>query len=695
MAVKTNLDLSKIRNIGIMAHIDAGKTTTTERILFYTGKIYKIGEVHEGTATMDWMIQEQERGITITAAAISCEWDGNTINIIDTPGHVDFTVEVERSLRVLDGAIAVFDGVSGVEPQSETVWRQANKYHVPRLAFINKLDRVGANFHESVSSIRTKLNANPVPFQLPIGIEDSFEGVVDILTMTTWIWPQNPKDQKENYSHGEIPSDLVEEAKVARENLIATLADLDDDLADKYLNGEEPSLEILKSVARKGTIAGKIVPVFCGSAFKNKGIQPLLNAIIDFLPAPIDFDVVHGLSADDKEKPLERQRTVDESFSAIAFKIMSDPFVENLTFIRVYSGILKAGQMVQNTRVGKKERVGRILRMMANQREDLQEVHAGDICAIAGLKLSATGDTLCDVAHQIRYESVVFPEPVISVAIEPKSQADSGKLLDTLKRLEREDPSFRVQFNAETGQTLICGMGELHLDIIVDRLKREFKVNANIGTPQVSYREAITEKNSVKFLLDREAAGERQYAGVTLSVEPSADQTAMSFTSIIKESRFPKDFIQVIKQGVEESMHSGPLAGYGLLGIKVTLLAVDFDDQISDAVAFKIAAAQAFNKGVREASPILMEPVMALEVLVPDDYLSGVINDLNSRHAKIQNISQKNQLQCIHAFVPLAGMFGYSTQVRSASQGRATYTMSFDHYEPAPKQVLDKMFGRD
>ncbi|MBP9707661.1 MAG: elongation factor G [Oligoflexales bacterium] len=695
MAKKKLNDLKFVRNIGIMAHIDAGKTTTTERILFYTGKIHKIGEVHEGTATMDWMPQEQERGITITSAATSCEWRDYTINIIDTPGHVDFTVEVERSLRVLDGAVAVFDGVSGVEPQSETVWRQANKYKVPRITFINKMDRVGADFQKSLESIREKLLANPVAFQLPIGSEENFSGVIDLLTMRAYQWrrDQPSKDEANDYEVTDIPEDLLLDAQIARETLVERLSECDDDLMDKFLTGSEIGLVDLKRAARAATISFKIVPVFCGSAFKNKGVQTLLDAIVDYLPSPVDFSDIQGLSADDKEEILVRKRTEDDAFSAIAFKIMSDPFVGHITFIRVYSGSIKAGETVYNSRTDKRERIAKLLRMTANQREDLAEISAGDICAVAGLKFTATGDTLCDPKFPIRFESVVFPVPVISIAIEPKSQADSKKLMEALQRLEQEDPSFKVTYNAETGQNLISGMGELHLEIIVDRLQREFRVNANVGQPQVSYRESIQGKLKQHGKLDRDIGNEHQFAELTLEVSPSGVQEPLIFENLLSEQQLTAEFVRAVQQGATESLAAGPLAGYPVYGVKVRLIEAKTEKLASSALAFKIAAAQTASEAIRAAQPMLLEPMMSLEVLAPEDYLSSVINDLNSRRCKVNNISQKNGLQAIDALVPLAEMFGYSTQLRSASQGRATYSMQFACYEAAPPQVLKRMTG--
>jgi elongation factor G len=691
------LDQSILRNIGIMAHIDAGKTTTTERILYYTGKIHKIGEVHEGTATTDWMVQEQERGITITAAAVSCKWRNNQINIIDTPGHVDFTIEVERSLRVLDGAVAVFDGVSGVEPQSETVWRQADKYKVARIAFINKLDRVGADFQASVASIRQRLAANPVAFQMPIGAEENFAGMIDLVRMKAILWAADDTTRGEKYDVVDIPVELKEEAAAAREILVSSLADVDDAIAEKYLDGVDPTEVELKMAARRATIAFKIVPVFCGSAFKNKGVQPLLDAVIDYLPSPLDLPHVEGLSADDKENKLVRKRDAAEPFSGIAFKIMSDPFVGQVVFARVYSGKLSVGEVVLNTRTGKRERITKILRMQANQREELQTVEAGDICALSGLKMIATGDTICDQKHPIRFESVVFPEPVISIAIEPRSTADLEKLMKSLERLENEDPSFRVNYNSETGQTLISGMGELHLDIIVDRLKREFKVEANVGAPQVSYRETIMGEAEVEETFSREGAGIAQFAKVRIAVRPAegADsQGGLLFKNSAPPLQVPPQFVDGVRKGLLESMQAGALAGFPVIGVSAELVGGAFDQQISSENSFKVAASLALRQALRQALPQLLEPVMWIEVLVPEDYLSNVITDLNSRRAQVNNVTMRGHLQVVEASAPLEQMFGYSTQLRSISQGRATYTMRFDSYQPVAPATLARITGR-
>ncbi len=683
------LPLDRLRNIGIMAHIDAGKTTSTERILFYTGKIHKIGEVHEGTATMDWMAQEQERGITITSAATTCFWKNYCLNIIDTPGHVDFTVEVERSLRVLDGAIAVFDGVAGVEPQSETVWRQADKYKVPRLAFINKLDRVGANFEEAVASIRNQLAANPIPFQIPIGQEDGFVGMVDLIERIALVWESDETGAE--FSHQGIPEDMVDDVELARENLIEALAEYDDDMMEKFLEGETPTVEEIKRVARQATIALHIVPVLCGSAFKNKGIQPLIDAVADYLPSPLDLPDIVGFTADDKEKEIARKRTTDEPLTMLAFKIQNDPYVGHLTYARIYSGVLKSGESVLNTRLHKKERISKILLMEANQRTEIPHAEAGQIVALAGLKNVGTGDTLCETKNPIRLESLDVPEPVISIAIEPKSSADSDKMTKALERLEREDPTFKVRYDSETGQTLISGMGELHLDIITDRLLREFKVPANVGKPQVSYRESITSSGKFEQVFSRETEKIRQFAGVEIKVEPAPKGENFVFENTVKKiDGFTEEFVRAVKAGLQESLQVGVIAGFPVIDVKVTLINVKVDKEISDANAFKVAATQALRSGLRDTAPILLEPVMNLEVLVPEDFLSNIMTDLNSRRARISNVGMKGHLQKVEAIAPLSEMFGYSTGLRSISQGRATYSMVFNSYE----QVSDAIFER-
>ena len=684
------IELKSLRNIGIMAHIDAGKTTTTERILFYTGKIHKIGEVHDGTATMDWMQQEQERGITITSAATTCFWKDYCLNIIDTPGHVDFTVEVERSLRVLDGAVAVFDGVAGVEPQSETVWRQADKYKVPRLAFINKLDRIGAVFEDAVESIRERLAAVPVPFQIPIGSEDQFKGIVDLIKMKALVWESDETGAA--FSEQDIPEDLEDDAELAREFLIESVAEYDDSVMEKFLEGEALSVEEIYHAARKATIALKIVPVFCGSAFKNKGIQPLLDGVGYLLPSPLDLPSVKGFTDDDSEKAIERKRLPDEPLSLLAFKIQNDPFVGQLAYVRVYSGVMKTGDTVLNTRLGKKERVSKILLMEANQRTEAQTLQAGQIAALAGLKLVATGDTLCDPKKPIRLESLEVPEPVISIAIEPKSSGDTDKMAKALDRLEKEDPTFKVRFESETGQTLISGMGELHLEIIADRLLREFKIAANVGEPQVSYRESISAEAKVSKVFQRETEKLNQYAGVTIKIEPAEKGQGFKFEDTVKKvDGYTDEFSRAVERGLNEAMQVGSIAGFPVIDVKATLIGVDVQKDISDAGAFKIVANQALRDALREASPILLEPVMALEILVPEDFLSNIMTDLNGRRARVNNVGLKGHLQKVDAVAPLSEMFGYSTGLRSISQGRATYSMKFDSYEQVSQAVLDRV----
>jgi elongation factor G len=694
------IELQKYRNIGIMAHIDAGKTTTTERILYYTGKIHKIGEVHEGNTTMDWMVQEQERGITITAAAITCYWKDCRINLIDTPGHVDFTVEVERSLRVLDGAIAVFDGVNGVEPQSETVWRQADRYKVPRIAFINKMDRVGADFEASVTSIKERLGGHALAFQLPIGREEFFSGVVDLMTMKALVWDQE-RHEGNDYRVVEIPDDMAIESQRARELLVERISETDEALTEKFLMGETISIDELKKAARAATLNFQLVPVFCGSAFKNKGVQPLMDAILDYLPAPLDLGSIEGMSADDKEQTLTRERTLEEPFAAIMFKIVSDPFVGQLVYARIYSGVMESGTTYLNSRTLKRERVSKIMLMSANHREEVKSAGAGDIVALAGLKGVATGDTFCDQKHPIRFESVVFPTPVIAVAVEPKSTADQEKLTKALDRLTAEDPTFQVKVDMETGQTLMSGMGELHLDIIIDRLRREFKVDANVGAPQVSYRETITQAAKEKEIFERETAGLHQFAGVELEITPlfssdnKIEQADFNFECKAPPQKIPPAFVRGVKSGAFEGLAAGPIAGFPVIGIRCVVLDGQNMEGVSDELAFKIAAANAVRNALRKGGPALLEPVMAIEVLVPDQYLSNIITDLSSRHARVNQVSMRGHLQVVDATAPLAEMFGYSTQLRSVSQGRATYSMQFSHYEPVSRQTLEKITGRN
>ncbi len=689
MAKKT-IALDKLRNIGIMAHIDAGKTTTTERILYYTGKIYRIGEVHEGTATMDWMVQEQERGITITAAATTCFWKDHTVQILDTPGHVDFTVEVERSLRVLDGAVAVFDGVHGVEPQSETVWRQADKYSVARIAFVNKMDRVGASYENSIQTIKDRLQAPAVAFQMPIGAEDAFTGMIDLLTQKAFIWKS---DKGEEYLETDIPSELADEAASRRSELLEAIVETDDELMDAFLEGKELEISKLKAAVRKAVIGLTMVPVLCGSAFKNKGVQPLLDAVLDYLPSPLDLPDAEGLTADKREQAVTVKRIPEESFSALIFKIVSDPFVGQLAYIRVYSGTIKVGSSVFNSRTGKKERMQKIFRMEANSREEITACTAGDIVAVAGLKEVGTGDTVCDPKKPIRFESVDFPEAVIAQAIEPRSTADAAKLDKALARLGSEDPSFQVSDNKETGQKIIRGMGELHLAIIVDRLKREFKVEANVGSPQVSYRETIESELTHKETFERDTAS-GQFAEVKIRVEPTGDNAGtLEFVNNCPKEQLPEHLIPVIQRGMQEAMMAGPIASFPMIGIKVTLVGATYDEERSDEIAFRIAASLAFRAATRASKPKLLEPIMRVEVLVPEEYMSGTISDLNQRKAKVSGIGLRGPLQVISANTPLSQMFGYSTQLRSVSQGRATFTMQFDSYQEVNKATLERITG--
>ncbi len=684
--------LSKFRNIGIIAHIDAGKTTTTERVLYYTGKSHKIGEVHEGTATMDWMEQEQERGITITSAATTCVWNQHRINIIDTPGHVDFTVEVERALRVLDGAVGVFDGVAGVEPQSETVWRQADKYDVPRLAFVNKMDRMGADFEMCVEQMIKRLNANPLPLQIPLGVEDRHEGVVDLVKMKAY------KFRSENlgaeFETIEIPSEHQELAEKWREKMFESLAEVDDQLMELYLDGKEIPEKMVTDAIRKGTIELKLTPVLCGSAFKNKGVQQLLDAVVAFLPSPLDIPPMKGVSTKDETQEIVRKPDPEEPFSALAFKIMTDPYVGQLTFLRVYSGKVDAGGMVYNPIRNKKERIGRILLMHANKREERDFAQAGEIVAAVGLKTALTGDTLCAISHPVLLESIVFPEPVMQIAIEPKTKADQEKMGDALFKLAQEDPSFRIKTDEETGQTLISGMGELHLEIIVDRMVREFKVEANVGKPQVSYREAITQKVSSEGKFVRQSGGRGQYGHVYLDIEPIQGDSEFVFEQTVKGGNVPREYFKPIEQGVREAMDNGVLAGYPLVDVKVTLTDGSYHEVDSSEMAFKIAGSIGFKEGVKKAKPILMEPIMKAEVVVPEDYLSNVIGDLNSRRAKIVGMEARSGTQLIRAEVPLAEMFGYATDLRSVTQGRASYTMEFDSYSPVPAQVSEEIIAK-
>jgi elongation factor G len=682
--------LERYRNIGIMAHIDAGKTTTTERILYYTGKSYKIGEVHEGTATMDWMEQEQERGITITSAATTAFWNDHRINIIDTPGHVDFTIEVERSLRVLDGAVTVFDSVAGVEPQSETVWRQADKYGVPRICFVNKMDRIGANFYRCVDMIIDRLGARPLVMHLPIGEESGFAGMVDLLRNCAVIW----KDESlgAHFEDQPIPADLVEKAAEYRAQLIEAAVEMDDQAMEMYLGGKEPSLDVLKACIRKGTLARVFVPVLCGSAFKNKGVQTLLDAVVDYLPAPVDIPAIKGVKYGTEDE-IAKHSTDDEPFAGLAFKIMNDPFVGSLTFVRVYSGVVEAGSYVQNTVKEKRERIGRMLLMHANAREEVKEARAGDIVAFAGLKDTTTGDTLCDPTPSalVILERMEFPEPVIEVAVEPKSKADQEKMGMALARLAAEDPSFRVSTDAESGQTVIKGMGELHLEILVDRMKREFKVDANVGAPQVAYRETISKAADVDYTHKKQTGGSGQFARVKIRFEPAEKGEGFVFANTVIGGSVPKEYVPGVEKGIRSAKDNGVIAGFPLIDFKATLTDGAYHDVDSSVLAFEIAARAAFREGIAKAGPKLLEPMMSVEVVTPEDYMGDVIGDLNSRRGQINGMDQRGNARVISAMVPLANMFGYVNTLRSMSQGRAQYTMTFDHYSEVPNNVAEEI----
>ena len=684
-------DLSSVRNIGIAAHIDAGKTTTTERILFYTGRKHKIGETHEGAATMDWMEQERERGITITSAATTCFWHDCLINIIDTPGHVDFTVEVERSMRVLDGAVSVFCAVGGVEPQSETVWRQADKYNVPRVAFINKMDRVGADFASVVAQMKDRLGANAVPIQLPIGVEDGFVGMVDVVDFKAVIYDD---ELGQDYKKVDVPPQLVEEAEIARDILIEAVADFDDNIMTLFLDNAPVENAVLKAAIRKATVAQQMVPVLCGSAFKNKGVQPLLDAVVDYLPSPLDLPPMMGLDPDDAEVQILRRPDDDEPFSALAFKIMVDPFVGRLAFCRVYSGKLSNGMSIMNVSTRKRERVGRILRMHANKREELESIGSGMIVAIPGLKQVRTGDTLCDEKQPVLLENLIFPEPVISLSVEPMSKADQIKLAKGLEALSEEDPTFRVTVDQETGQTIISGMGELHLEIIVSRLQREFNVDVKVGRPQVAYREAIRDKATAQGKFVRQSGGHGQYGDVVLEVEPLPGNNGFEWVDKIVGGAVPKQFISAAQKGVEEAMTSGILGGYPVIGIKVTVVDGSYHDVDSSEMAFKIAGSMGFKEAMRKARPVLMEPVMDVEVVVPEEYMGDIIGDLSSRRGRVDSMGARANARLVRASVPLAEMFGYATDLRSKSSGRASYSMTFDHYEEVPKDIAEKVLSR-
>lgn len=682
--------LERIRNIGIMAHIDAGKTTTTERVLYYTGINYKIGEVHEGTATMDWMVQEQERGITITSAATTCIWNDHRINIIDTPGHVDFTAEVERSLRVLDGAVAVFDAVAGVEPQSETVWRQADKYRVPRIAFVNKMDRVGADYERCIAMMRSRLKANPVAVQLPWGSEGDFQGIIDLVKM------QGINYQDESlgaaYQVVDLPAEYREKAEAMREKMVEAVAETDDDLLEKYLSGAAISEEDLIAALRRATVTSRLQPVLCGSAFRNKGVQPLLDSVIHFLPSPLDVPAIEGTDVEGKDKILRRPND-DDPFSALIFKIMTDPFVGQLAYFRVYSGSIESGTGVYNASRRQKGRVGRLLKMHANKREEISEVWAGDIAAAVGLKDVTTGDTICAINAPVILESMSFPEPVIAVSIEPKTKADQEKLAQALGKLQREDPTFRVHTDVDTGQTLISGMGELHLEIITDRLVREFNVGASVGRPQVAYKESVTQEAEGEGRFVRQSGGRGQYGHCKIRLRPSTEEHFV-FNDRITGGVIPREFIKPVEQGIREALETGPLAGYPISGVEIDLYDGSYHDVDSSEVAFKIAGSMAFQDACRRAHPVLLEPVMAVEVVTPDDYMGDVIGDLTSRRGRVQNMEQRSGAQVITCKVPLSEMFGYATDLRSITQGRANYSMQFDSYEQAPQAVRDEIVAR-
>jgi len=686
--VARQYSLENTRNIGIMAHIDAGKTTVTERMLYYTGKIHKIGDTHEGAAQMDWMEQEKERGITICSAATTCVWNDTRINIIDTPGHVDFTVEVERSLRVLDGSVALFDAKSGVEPQSETVWRQADKYGVPRICFINKMDATGANYYDSIETIKDKLKANPVPVQIPIGAESEFVGVIDLVSMHAIIYKN---DLGTDIEETDIPDAYKDKAEEYRQNLLEALAETDEFIMEKYLEGEAISPSELREAIRRATINLSINPVLCGSAYKNKGVQPLLNAIVAYMPSPLDIPAIEGV--DDNEEPVERHASDEEPFSALAFKIVADPYVGKLAYFRVYSGTLSAGSYVYNSTKGKKERIGRILMMHANKREEVDSVSAGDIAAAVGLKDTTTGDTLCDMNSHVILEKMEFPEPVISVAIEPKTKASQEKMSIALHKLAEEDPTFRTYTDEETGQTIISGMGELHLEIIVDRLLREFKVEANIGNPQVSYRESISQGAEAEGKYIRQSGGSGQYGHCKIKIEPQEAGKGFEFVNNIVGGAIPKEYIGPVQKGIEEATQAGVLAGYPVLDVKVTLYDGSYHEVDSSEMAFKIAGSMAFRQAVAKAAPVLLEPMMKVEITTPDEYLGDVMGDVSSRRGRIQGMNPKNGVHVLDAYIPLAEMFGYATDLRSNTQGRATYSMQFDHYEKVPQAISEKVIG--
>ncbi|MFA7266515.1 MAG: elongation factor G [Candidatus Nanopelagicales bacterium] len=700
----TATDLAKVRNIGIMAHIDAGKTTTTERILFYTGINYKIGEVHDGGATMDWMEQEQERGITITSAATTCHWKDHQINIIDTPGHVDFTVEVERSLRVLDGAVAVFDGVAGVEPQSETVWRQADKYNVPRMCFVNKLDRTGADFFMCVDTIKSRLLANALVLQIPIGAEGDFIGVVDLIEMRALVW-RGETQIGEDYTVEEIPADLADEAAKWREALIETISEADDEMMEKFLEGTEPTVEELHAAIRRATLANTVNPILTGSAFKNKGVQPMLDAVVRYLPSPLDIEAIKGHKPGDESVEIDRQPDASEPFASLAFKIAADPHLGKLTYVRVYSGTLNTGTAVLNSVKGRKERIGKIYRMHANKREEIESVGAGEIVAVMGLKDTTTGETLCDPANPVILESMTFPAPVIEVAIEPKTKGDQDKLGVAIQRLSDEDPTFRVHSDEETGQTIIAGMGELHLEVLVDRMRREFNVEANVGKPQVAYRETITKAvEKIEYTHKKQTGGSGQFGRVIIAIEPNAptgeeeedsrSETGYEFVNKVTGGRIPREYIPSVDAGCQDAMENGVLAGFPMVDVKVTLIDGAYHDVDSSEMAFKIAGSMAFKEGARRAGPALLEPVMAVEVTTPEDFMGDVIGDLNSRRGQIQSMDERHGARVVAALVPLSEMFGYVGDLRSRTQGRASYSMQFDSYAQVPNNVAEEIIAK-
>ena len=695
MAIDLKTDLAKVRNIGIMAHIDAGKTTTSERILFYTGESYKIGEVHDGAATMDWMEQEQERGITITSAATTVHWGEYLINVIDTPGHVDFTVEVERALRVLDGAVAVFDGVAGVEPQSQTVWRQASKYGVPRICYVNKLDRTGASFDFCVKTIRERLSVTPVIMQIPIGAEGNFRGVVDLIEMKAYIWPLDVKPELVDYELTEVPADLLELAEATRAASIETIAEFDAEIMELFLEGIEPTAEQLKAAVRRGVLANDYTAVFCGSSFKNKGVQPLLTAVCDYLPSPTDVPAIQGFKPGDESEVILRKPSNDDPLSVLAFKIAADPHLGRLTYLRVYSGILRSGSQVLNATKGKKERIGKIYQMHSNKREEVESMGAGMICAVMGLKDTTTGETLCDPSSPIILESMEFPNPVIEQAIEPKTKSDQEKLGIAIQRLAEEDPTFQVHTDVETGQTIIAGMGELHLEVLIDRMKREFKVEANIGKPQVAYRETLRKKvEKVEYTHKKQSGGSGQYARVIIDIEPTEKGSGYEFVNAVTGGRIPREYIPAVDAGVKEAMQIGVLAGYPTEDFKVTLTDGAYHDVDSSELAFKIAGIQAFKEAARKANPVLLEPVFSVEVTTPEDYLGTVIGDLNSRRGRVQSMGEVHGNRVVRALVPLSEMFGYVGELRSKTSGQASYTMEFDSYDEVPKNVADEIVAK-